>query len=106
MQSTELGGHAAPVGLCLGRSALHVRHHYQTVREQPSVRRRDRHWYGQTFSVEVSEEFGLPREISITSLAEASDREESPNAQAPYVVGDPASQRFDASYVVTPLLEG
>jgi hypothetical protein len=105
MQPAERGGHAAPVGLRLGRSALNVRHHYQTVRKQPSVCRRDRHWYGQTFTVKVLEEFRLPREIRITPLAETSDREASPNAHAPYVIGDSASQRFDANYIVTPLPE-
>ena len=61
MQPAERVGHATPVGLRLGRSALHVCHHHQTVREQPAVRRRDRHRHGQTFTVEVLEELGLPR---------------------------------------------
>src|SRR5450755_770223 len=102
MQPAERGGHAAPVGLSLGRSAFHVGHHYQTVYEQPSVCRRDRHWYGQTLTVEVLEEFGLPREISNTPFAQTCDREVSPNAHAPYVIGDSASERFDANYIVTP----
>ena len=68
MQLAERVGHATPVGLRLGRSALHVGHHHQTVGEQPAVRRRDRHRHGQTFTVEVLQELGLPREISVAPL--------------------------------------
>ena len=53
VQAAERVVHATPVGLRLGRSALHVCHHHQSVREQPSVRRRDRHWHAQTFTIEV-----------------------------------------------------
>ena len=99
MQPAERVGHATPVGLRLGRSALHVGHHHQTVREQPAVRRRDRHRHGQTFTVEVLEELGLPREISVAPGTETTDREVPVDAHAPHVVGDSASEWFDASYV-------
>ena len=105
MQPAERVGHATPVGLRLGRSALHVCHHHQTVHEQPAVRRRDRHRHGQTFTVEVLEELGLPREISVAPGTETTDREVPVDAHAPHVVGDSASEWFDASYVFTPLPE-
>src|SRR5262249_49301646 len=105
MQPAERVGHATPVRLRLRRSALHVCHHHQTVREQPAVRRRDRHRHGQTFTVEVFEELGLPREISVAPGTETTDREVPVDAHAPHVVGDPASEWFDASYVFTPLPE-
>ena len=75
MQLAERVGHATPVGLRLGRSALHVGHHHQTVGEQPAVRRRDRHRHGQPFTVEVLEELGLPREIGVAPGTETTDRE-------------------------------
>jgi hypothetical protein len=53
-------------------------------------RRRDRHRHGQTFTVKVSEEFGLSREMGVAPLAEAADREAPVDAHAPHVVGDPA----------------
>jgi hypothetical protein len=105
MQPTERVGHATPVGLRLGRSALYICHHDQTVREQPTVRRRDRHRHGQTFTVEVLEELGLPREIRVAPGTETADREVPVDAHAPHVVGDSASEWFDASYVFTPLPE-
>src|SRR5262249_20864759 len=86
----------------LGRSALHVGHHHQTVGEQPAVRRRERHRHGQTFTVEVLEELGLPREISVAPGTETTDREVPVDAHAPHVIGDSASERFDASDVFTP----
>ena len=51
------------------------------------------------------EELGLPREISVAPGTETTDREVPVDAHAPHVVGDSASERFDASDVVTPLLE-
>ena len=51
------------------------------------------------------EEFGLPREISVAPGTETTDREVPVDADAPHVVGDSASERFDASYVFTPLPE-
>jgi hypothetical protein len=105
MQQAERVGHATPVGLRLGRSALHVAHHHQTVGEQPAVRRRDRHRYRQTFTVEVFEELGLPREISVAPGTETTDCKVPVDAHAPHVVGDSVSERLDASDVVTPLLE-
>jgi len=98
-------GHATPVGLRLGRSAIQVGHHHQTVGEQPTVRGRDRHRHGQTFTVEVLEELGLPREISVAPGPETTNREVAVDAHAPHVVGDSASERFDASCVFTPLPE-
>jgi hypothetical protein len=105
MQPAERVGHATPVGLRLGRSTLHVCHHHQAVREQPAVRRRDQHRHGQTFTVEVLEEPGLPREISVAPGTETSDREVPMDERAPHVVGDAANEWFDASYVFTPLSE-
>jgi hypothetical protein len=55
MQLAERVGYATPVGHRLGRSALHVFHHHQTVHEQAAVSRRYRHWNGHTFTVEVLE---------------------------------------------------
>jgi len=105
MQLAERVGYATPVSLCLGRSALHVGHYHHTVGEQPAVRRWDRHRHGQAVTVEVFEELGLPCEISVASGAKATDREVPVDAHAPHVVGDSASEGFDASDVVTPLLE-
>src|SRR5207248_11583296 len=51
------------------------------------------------------EELGFPREISVAPRAETTDRMVPVDAHAPHVVGDSASERFDASDVVTPLLE-
>jgi hypothetical protein len=52
------------------------------------------------------EELGLPREISVAPGTETTDREVPVEAHPPQVVGDSASERFDASDVVAPLLEG
>src|SRR5262249_47323252 len=97
--------HATPIRLRLGRSALHVGHYHQTIGEQPAVPRRDRHRHGQTFMVEVLEEPGLPREITVAPGTETTDREAPVDAHAPHVVGDSTSERFDASDVVTPQLK-
>ena len=105
MQLAERVGDAAPVGLRLGRSALHVGHHHQTVDERPAVCRRDRHRHAQTFTVEVLEKIGLPPEISVAPGTETTDRTVPVHPHAPHVVGDSASERFDASDVVTPLPE-
>ncbi len=105
MQLAEHASHATPVGLRLGRSAIQVGHHHKTVGEQPAVCSRDRHRHGQTFTVEVLEEFGLPREISVAPGAQTTDREVPVDAHAPHVVGDSASERFDASDVFPPLPE-
>jgi hypothetical protein len=105
MQFAERAGHATPVGLRLGRSALQVGHHHQTIGEQPAVHCRDRHRHGQTFTVEVLEELGLPREISIAPAAKTTYREVPADAYAPHFVGDSASERLDARAVLTPLPE-
>jgi hypothetical protein len=55
--------------------------------------------------VEVLKELGLPREISVAPGTETTDPEVPVDAHAPYVVGDSASERFDASDVFTPLPE-
>src|SRR5262249_49162153 len=47
----------------------------------------------------------LPREISVAPGTETSDGEVPVDAHAPHVVGDSASEWFDASYVFTPLPE-
>jgi hypothetical protein len=51
------------------------------------------------------EEPGLPREISVSPGTETTDREVPVDPHAPHVVGDSASERFDASDVSTPLPE-
>jgi hypothetical protein len=102
MQPTERLGHTTPVGLCLGQLTLHERHHHHTVREQPAVRRRDRYRHGQTLAIEVLEELGLPREISIAPGPETTHREVPSETHAPYVVGYTASEWFDAADVFTP----
>src|SRR6185369_14712534 len=66
---------------------------------------RDRHRHGQTFTVEVSEELGLPREIIVAPGTQTTDREVPVDAQAPHVVRDSARERFDTSDVFTPLPE-
>jgi hypothetical protein len=53
----------------------------------------------------VSEKLGLPREISLAPGAETTDREVPIDAHAPHVVGDSASERFDATGIFTPLRE-
>src|SRR6185436_780898 len=50
-------------------------------------------------------ELGLPREISVAPGTETTDREVPVDAHAPHVVGNSASEWFDASYVFTPLPE-
>ena len=105
MQSTKGAGHATPVGVTLGWSALHVRHHHQSLSEESAVGRRDGHRHGQSFTVEVLEEPGLPVEIGVAPGTETTDREAPADAHAPHVVGDSPSERFDASCVFTPLPE-
>jgi hypothetical protein len=87
MQFAEHAGHATPVGLCVGRPALQVGHHHQTIGEQPAVHGRDRHRHGQTFTVEVLEKLGLPCQIRVAPAAETTDREVPADAHAPHVVG-------------------
>ena len=106
MQLAERVRHATPVSFRLGRSTLHIGHHHQTLGEVPAVRCGDRHRHDQTFAVEVSEERGLPRQINVASPAKTSHRELPVGAHAPDLVdADSASERFDASDVVTPPLE-
>jgi hypothetical protein len=63
----------------------------------------DRH--GQTFTVQMLEELGHPREISVAPATETTDREVPVDVDAPYVVGDSASEWFDASCIFTPVPE-
>ena len=106
MQLAQCVGDATPVGFSLGRSALHVGHHHQTVGEVPAVRGRDRHRHRHPFTVEVSQQVGLPREISVAALAETTDRKLPVDAHAPHLVdANSAGERFAANNVVTPLLE-
>jgi hypothetical protein len=51
------------------------------------------------------EELGLPREISVAPGTETTDREVPVDVDAPYVVGDSASEWFDASCIFTPVPE-
>ena len=60
-----------------------------------NARRWDRHRHGQTFAVEVVEQLGLPREISVAPRAETTDGEVPVDANAPHVVGDSARERFE-----------
>ena len=53
----------------------------------------------------VSEEIGLPREVRVAPRTETTDRKASVDPHAPHVVGDAASERFEASDIVTPLRE-
>jgi hypothetical protein len=69
----ECAGDATPIGFGLGRSALHVGHHHQTVDKVPAVPGRDRHRHRHSFTVEMSHQVGLPYEISVAALAETTD---------------------------------
>jgi hypothetical protein len=61
---------------------------------------------GIPFSVEVSQQVGLPGEISVAAPAETTDRAVPVDAHAPHLVdADAASERFAANDVVTPLPE-
>jgi hypothetical protein len=51
-------------------------------------------------AVEVLEEIGLPRQISVAPRTEATDREVTVDAHAPHIVGDAAGERFDANDVI------
>jgi hypothetical protein len=105
VQLAECVGHAMPVGLRFGRFALHIGHHDQTVGEVPAVRGRDRHRHRHPFTVEVSQQLGLPREVGVAALAEPTDGEVPVDAHAPDRVRDTGMAPFDASDVVTPLIE-
>src|SRR5512132_3838320 len=105
MQLSKRVGHSTPIGLRLGRPALDVGHHHHTIGEQPAGRRRDRHRHGQTFTVEGYEELGLPREIAVAPDTETGDSEVPVDAHSPYVVCNSATERLNASDVITPLLE-
>jgi len=78
----------------------------QAADEVPAVCGRDRHRHRHTFTVKVSQQVGLPGEISIAALAETTDRDVPVNAHAPQLVdASSASERFAANGAVTPLLE-
>jgi hypothetical protein len=105
VQLAECVGDATPVGLRFGQSALHVGHHDQTVCEVPAVRGWDRHRHRHPFTVEVSQQLGLPREVGVAALAEPTDSALPVDAHAPHLVdANSASERFEASDV-TPLVE-
>jgi hypothetical protein len=70
MPLAECVGDATPVGFGLGRSALRVGHHHQTVGEGPAARGWDRHRHRHPFTVEMPQQAGLPRKISVAALAE------------------------------------
>ena len=93
MQPAECVGHVTPVGLRLGRSAFHVSHHHETVRKQPSVRRRDRYWHGQTSRSRCCRNL-VSR---VAPGPETTYREVPSDTHAPYVVGYTTSEWFDAS---------
>ena len=56
-------------------------------------------------TVEMLEEPGFPREIGVAPGTETSDREVPVDAHAPHVVGDAASEWFDANCLFIPLTE-
>jgi len=106
VQLAECVGDATPVGLRFGRSAFHVGHHDQTVGEVPAVNGRDRHRHRHPFTVEVSQQLGLPREVGVAAVAEPTDGELPVDPHAPHLVdANSASERFDTGDVVTPLIE-
>lgn len=106
MRLAECAGDAAPAGFGLGRSALHVGHHHQTAGKVPAVRGRDRHRHRHPFTVQMSQQAGLPGEISVAALAETTDREVAVDTHAPHPVdASSASEPFAANDVVTPLLK-
>jgi hypothetical protein len=54
----------------------------------------------------MSQQLGLPREVGVAALAEPTDGEAPVDAHAPHLVdANSASELFDASDVVTPLIE-
>jgi hypothetical protein len=69
------------IRLRLERPALHVGHHDQAVDEAPTVHGRDRHRHRHPFTVEVSQQLGLPRQIRAAALAEPSDGKLAVDAQ-------------------------
>ncbi len=76
----------------------------QPVHKRPHRRSR-RNAYGNaelSSQVTMPEAAGLPRKISVAPGTETTHREVSVDAHAPHVVGDSASERFDASDVFTP----
>jgi hypothetical protein len=93
------------IRLRLGRPALHVGHHDQAVDEAPTVHGRDRHRHRHPFTVEVSQQLGLPRQIRAAALAEPSDGKLAVDAHAPHIVHATGLEPFDASDIVTPLIE-
>ena len=105
MQFAKRVGHATPVCLRLGRSALHVFHHHQTVHEEPAVSRRDRHWNAHACTFEVLDQLGFPFEVGVGPAAEATDRDLPVNANAPHVVGNSTRESFDANRVFAPVPE-
>lgn len=105
MHLAECVSYAPPVRFRLRRTTLNVSHDYNTISEQPSIGRRDRHRHGQTFTVKVFEQFGFPCEIRITPDTETTDRKMPVDAHGPHVVGFSASERFYASDIISPLRE-
>ncbi len=106
VQLAECVGDATPVGLRFGRSALHVGHYDQTVGKVPAIGGRDRHRHRHPFTVEVSQQPGLPREVGVAAPAEPTDGELPIDAHAPHLVdANSASERFETGDVVTPLIE-
>ena len=106
MQPTEDFGHATPISLGLRRFALRVRHHCYAVREQPPIRRRNRHRHGQSLTVEVFEKLSLPFEISVAPGTKTTNREASVETHAPHVVGDSTGEWLNASCVFTLVCQG
>lgn len=105
MQLSERVRHSAPVIRRFGWTAMDVGHDHQAVDEQPAVGGRDRYRNSQTLVVEVLEELGLPRKISIAAGPETTDRKLPPDSHAPDVVRDAASQAVEARDVGSPVPE-
>ncbi len=102
MKPAQHLGYSTPVGLRLGRSALNASHHHQTVSKRSTIRRRDRHRHRQGHTVEVSQQIGLPREISSAPGAQTSERELPVHAHTPHLVSDSTSTWFHPHDIVTP----
>src|SRR5262249_23170448 len=59
-----------------------------------------------SFTVEVSQQLGLPRKVGVAALAEPTDGQVPVDAHAPHLVhANSASERFKPGDVVTPLIE-
>jgi hypothetical protein len=105
MQLTQCLGDAVPVALRLGRPALYVFDYHQAVGERAAIYRQDRHRHAETFTVKVSQQISLPREISVAPGTQAADCKSPMDAHAPGIIGNSAREPFKANCVFAPLQE-